>query len=318
MTNRPWTKNTYIPLHDTMVEDDQPYDTMTIDHMDKNNSYLYEKGNVTQRDFIGYQPSLPTNNGEYVWERPYCMVSQEVSIYQIPYLIQPGLARLEVSMHCRVSNGFTDANAGALPGSGHEVKVGVMFPDHNNKGPRQTLSPLIESGESKYFWTGEGSDMLDYDLTRDSRGVKGRGAFSKDPNVVGPFYSVLNLVMKSQGLTTGIDGKTDSYADYAPTTYNSEKITSATNAWVTPASGTFPNPTEPYTTGITVDLNALYVTFIGPYDLLSTPSANIATVWVPQSKAEEGIQMRNGANRIQKYYAPYIQIKSLVIREIYE
>lgn len=303
------SKNVFIHTHDQLFGDKQPLDVIHYARHNANNQWLYETaGSVVSRDFGGGASHPRTK----IHERPFCMASQWVSILQIPWLIQPGLSKIYISLLARVSNGRSD-ELGVASGP-TTVFLSARFPDHSESATPVPMTPKAGATFSDFYWSGESSaGQLVFDVSR--------GSFREDAKL-GPFWTVLNILIKSDGVITGANIKGDGdlavggSAVAATAPYSDKILRSPAAQYANGASATFPNFSEPYILSTTVENPFNPVAdesrFVGPFDILATTGGNRAFVW---GHPTERLKLREPNVGTYRMFTPYVQIKSLLVRE---
>ncbi|MGI9589202.1 MAG: hypothetical protein ACR2MR_13525 [Dietzia maris] len=308
MTNRfKFSKNNFIHTNSQILEGDNPYDALVVNRINNNNDYLYETdGSVVSCDWTVGNPAAVGEDDSFTFTRPYCMASGWASIMQIPWLIQPGLNKIILTLDYRVSTGSID-NAGTSPWTTPTVDVCMRLADHS--GVSNVVS--LETTKNEFKWAGEGSgNEIVFEI--DS------GSFSRDPGL-GPFYTILNLCIRSRGMDlSAATIATDSHTNFGPDGFNEKIIYNAADPFVDPLTN-WPTSDSPWISGVAVKTDAGASRHTGPFDIISKPGlgSNPDDFAYIYGDSLEQLSVRGNKIEINVFEIPYIQIRNYVIREEY-
>lgn len=309
MTNRlKFNKNNFIHTHDQILDGDEPYDALIVNRISNNNDYLYETdGSVVSCDWTVGHPTVIGEDDSFTFTRPYCMASGWASIMQIPWLIQPGLNKIILTLDYRVSTGQIDKGS-ASPWTAPRVEACIRLADHT--GVSNVVSYTTTNNEFK--WAGENSG-LELVFEVDS------GSFTRDAKL-GSFYTVLNLCIRSRGMDLSaakIAG--NSNFNFNDSSVESEKAVYSSADPFQDLTTNWPRPASPWISAVAVETDASATRHNGPFDIISKLALQVYAddyAFIYGDEIEQ-LAARNNKIEVNVFEIPYIQIRNYVIREEY-
>lgn len=309
MTNRfKFSKLNFIHTNNQILDGDNPYDALVVNRIGNNNDYLYETdGSVVSCDLVVGNPAIVGDDDSFTFTRPYCMASGWASIMQIPWLIQPGLNKIILTLDYRVSTGQLDKDLPS-PWTTPTVDVCMRLADHS--GVSNVVS--LATTKNEFKWAGEGSgNEIVFEI--DS------GSFSRDPGL-GPFYTILNLCIRSRGMDlSAAKIASNSNFNFNDSSVESEKAVYSSTGPFEDSTTNWPRPTSPWISAIAIETNASASRHNGPFDIISKLALQVYAddyAFIYGDPTEQ-LAARNNKIEVNVFEIPYIQIRNYVIREEY-
>lgn len=312
MTNRfKFSKNNFIHTNNQILDGDNPYDALVVNRIGNNNDYLYETdGSVVSCDWTVGNPAIVGGDGAYTYTRPYCMASGWASIMQIPWLIQPGLNKIILTLDYRVSTGQLDEDVKS-PWTTPTVDVCMRLADHS--GVSNMVS--LETTKNEFKWAGEGSGKeLIFEI--DS------GSFTRDAKL-GSFFTILNLCIRSRGMDlSAATIASNSNFNFNDPTVTEKHVFNASDPFEDEITN-WPRPTSPWISAIAIETDPAASRHNGPFDIIGKRALNyisdpdVDDVAYIYGDEIEQLAARENKIEVNVFEIPYIQIRNYVIREEY-